>query len=88
MLISAISIGSVYLHNIDHSDTSIQVMLVVITLVTWIQSLAPFNEGYDHYPFQVVRLPLLMITGITYKQQGVHTLSYYEYHVLLLPYVL
>jgi hypothetical protein len=33
-------------------------------------------------------LPLLMITEITYKQQGVHTLSYYEYHLLLLPYVL
>jgi hypothetical protein len=77
-----------YLHNIDHSDTSIQVMLVVITLVTWIQSLVPFNEGYDHCPFQVVRLPLLMITGITYKQQGLHTLIYYEYHFLLLLYVL
>ena len=74
-----------YLHNMDHTNTSIQVMLVVITLVTWIQSLVPFNEGYDHYP---VRLPLLMISGITYKQQGLHTLIYYEYHFLLLLYVL
>jgi hypothetical protein len=43
VLISSISIGSVYLHNIDHSDISIQVMLVVNTLATWIQSLVPFN---------------------------------------------
>jgi hypothetical protein len=43
ILISSIRIGSMYLHNIDHSDIRIQVMLVVNTLATWIQSLVPFN---------------------------------------------